>query len=223
MTKRRTLKEQAIVANPQVDLDGPTPETSQDFAPVETKNISLDQLVDKYLVRYERESIPENKDEEPFFENLSHLLENILKEQEEDEDLADDEPADEGDDGGLDLGGGDEDAGGGLDLGGDDGGDAGGEDAEADPIMNTPQINLNDFARSIARLISNYDALLDFKSVILNRTKEYIKNNYDSKTATELMAVLADNYNLKPVETHNTATPPVSPEFYAAGAMETGG
>ena len=59
--------------------------------------------------------------------------------------------------------------------------------------------------------------------MILNRAEAYIKNNYDAKTAAQLMTTLADNYSLKPVETHNTATPESSPEFYTAGAMETGG
>lgn len=201
------LKEDVPVAPPQ---------SSQEFAPVQTpKNISLDQTVDRYFVRYEKESIPTNDVYETRIHKKSFIKEQL------DDDLGDlggdDEEPEEGlDDLSGDLGG--------DDLGGEDGGDLGG-DAEADagesePVVATPKINLNDFARSVARLVNNFQSLLDPKTVILNRAESYITNNYDQRTAQELMQVLEQNYGLKPVEVENTATQSESefPQPYTAGA-----
>lgn len=193
------------------------PESTQDFQPVEQqKDISLDQMLDRYFVRYERESIPTNDVYESTFRNKS-----FIKEQLEEEEPAEEEPAD-------DLGG-EDDGGLGGDLGGDLGDDLGGDEAapaesgnEA-PVLTTPQINLNDFARSVARLANNFQALMDPKSTILNRAEQYITNNYDQRTGQELMQILSTNYGLTPVDQTNSATStPEFPQPYTAGAWGGG-
>lgn len=174
------------------------PESMADFAPTEQKPVSLDQAVDKYLIQYERESIPTSEVYES--SNLNNLM-GFLLEQEE-------EPVEEGEDeeeGELELPGGDEDLG--LDLGGDE---AGGDvdtpadgDEETDspqPVIATPKINLQDFTRNLARLVNNSQALIDFQTLILNRAESYIKNNYDERTAKEMMGILENQWDLKPVE-----------------------
>jgi hypothetical protein len=196
--------------------DVPPPESSQDFdTPQPEKNISLDQTVDRYLIRYEQESIPINDMYESLFRKKSFMLEQL------EDDLGDEEEVVDDDDAG-DLGG---DLG---DLGGVDdglGGDAGGEDEAAKPVLSTPKINLNDFARSVARLVNNFQALLDPKSTILNRVEAYITNNYDAKTANELMQTLETNYSLKPTDVDNTTHQGDSqfPQPYAVGATSSGG
>jgi hypothetical protein len=52
--KRRSLKE-AMLAE---QVTEPIPQSSADFTPPNSKPVSLDQIVDRYIVRYERESIP---------------------------------------------------------------------------------------------------------------------------------------------------------------------
>jgi len=201
------------------------PTSSQDFAPVEApqKNISLDQSVDRYFIRYEKESIPTNevyesiskfKSRSFLFEQLDGLDEEPPADDEEEVPAPDDAPADDA--GGGDLG----------DLGGDLGGDAptdgGAAPAAGQPVVATPKININDFARSVARLANNFQALIDPKSTILNRAEAYITNNYDQRTAQELMQILEVNYGLAPVSVENTATPGTEfPDSYTAGA--TGG
>ena len=205
------------------DVPPPQPTSTQDFAPVESqavKNTSLDQTVDRYLVRYEREAVPMSN----VYESVEGLTSFLLKEQ-EDEDLdlgGEEEEAPADDAGGDELGG---------DLGGDDplgdlGGGAedpaapgGGEAAPAPAASATPRLNVNDFARAVARLVNNFEALLDPKSTILNRAEAYIASNYDQRTAEELMQILEVNYSLTPVETANTATPEEEfPTPYTAGA-----
>ena len=144
----------------------------------------------------------------------------LIPDEEEEPAPEEDAPAD---DAGGDLGGGDL-----GDLGGDLGGDAPADGAApaagGQPVVATPKINLNDFARSVARLANNFQALLDPRSTIINRAEAYITNNYDQRTAQELMQILEVNYSLTPTDVENTATPGESefPQPYAAGAFGGG-
>ena len=187
--KDLVLKEQM----PQAEY----PQQMADFAPIPQKNVSLDQVVDKYIVRYERESIPQTgapgpgptdasaPSPETLEERQLRGLMNILFEQ-------DAPPPDDG--------------GGGGGLGGGDEGGGSGKAPEGPPVINTPKINLNDFTRSLARLINNYDALLNPKSIILNRAEAYIKSNYDERTAKMFMQIMERNYGLHATNTEYTST-----------------
>lgn len=198
------LKEQVVQAE--------YPQQMADFAPIPQKNVSLDQVIDRYIVRYEKESMPQSQSPGPGPSNANaaspetleerqlRFLNNLLFEQ----DLpplppigGDDGGAAGGDDGGGDFGGG------GDDGGGDGGGD--GKAPEGPPVINTPKINLNDFSRSMARLVNNYDALLNPKSIILNRAEAYIKNNYDERTAKMFMQIMERNYGLHTTNTEYSA------------------
>ena len=198
------------------------PQSSQEFAPVESevlKNTSLDQTVDRYLVRYEREAVPMSN----VYETVSPLSTFLLTEQEEDDldlDLGgDEEEAPAGDDMDMDLGGGDDP------MAAPEGGGeapAGGEVA-APATMATPKMNVNDFARAVARLIGNFEALLDPKSTIINRAEAYVASNYDKRTAEELVQILEVNYSLTPTDNSNTATPDNEfPDTYMPGASGGG-
>ena len=81
------------------------------------------------------------------------------------------------------------------------GGGGGGGPAEENPIFKTPIINLNDFARSVARLINNFEALSDPKTIILNRAEAYIASNYDSQTAKQFTEMMEQNYGIHPTST----------------------
>lgn len=200
--KDLVLKEQVVQAE--------YPQQMADFAPVPQKNVSLDQVVDKYIVRYERESIPqtsmpgpgptpaaspppETLAQQPSPSTLEERQLRSLKALLFEQDAPTDEPP--GDEPPPD------DAG-----GGDEGGGGGGAAPEGPPVVNTPKINLNDFTRSMARLINNYDALLNPRSLILNRAEAYIKSNYDERTAKMFMQTMERNYGLHPTNTEYTST-----------------
>lgn len=212
------------------DNPAPPPENTQEVAPVEPpKDVSLDQVVDRYLIRYEKESIPtvDDYEEELYGESSSELdtsivLKDALNEAEEDElDLGggeeEAEPAPE-----EDLGGGDD---AGLDLGGEEPAPEGGDEAggaEAEPTVTaTPQINLQDFARSVARLVNNYEELLNPRDTILNRVEAYIQSNYDDRTAEELMELLDTNYSLRNQD-EEEENQEEYPTPYSVGALSSG-
>lgn len=226
------------------------PQQMSDFQAPPQKPVSLDQVVDRYIVRYERESIPlegqpgpgpapgsqpaggaPNTLEEDV--ELSALLSFLLLEQappappEEEEPPADpagDPSAPGGADdlggGGLELGGG----GGDLGAGDDPGADAGGAPPpNAPPVVNTPKINLNDFSRSVARMVNNFDALLNPKTIILNRVEAYLKSNYDERTAKHFMQIMERNYGLNVTSVEYPEDNNEFPTPYAGSAVMSAG
>lgn len=203
----------------------PEPQTADDVAPTEPIEASLDQVVDRYLIRYEQESIPTAETyehdligAEEEYAKIGELGEAAIylleQEPEEEEEPAEEEeaPAEEPAAGEEDMG---------LDLG-EPGEEPAEPAAEGEPVAATPQINLNDFARSVARLVNNFEVLLNPQNVILNRVEAYITSNYDERTARELMDILDQNYSLRPVEEKpGDREEPVYPEPFTAGALSS--
>jgi hypothetical protein len=154
---------------------------------IQPQDISLDQKVDRYLIQYEREAIKKSE----MFNGLGQTprtsaplaiaqlqekasLFNLLFEQDE-----------EGIDAGMDT------------SGEDTGGDAGGEAGE-EPEIAEPQLNIQRFASNLARLVNNYEVMLDPKTVILNRAYAYLLKNYNEQTAIEFMVNMKKYYQLTP-------------------------
>lgn len=192
------------------------------------QDMSLDQKVDRYLIQYERESIPQSQ----MFAGLDNtprpsipnaiaqlkeykLIRAIFEAEEKDPD--------------LDLGGetgGPDDSAGGLDLGGDSspsGGDSGENPALAQPEIPETMLNIQKFAANIARLVGNYDVMLDPKTVILNRVYVYLLKNYNEQTAKECMIVLNKYYQLTPNSKTMRSTQVGSSYFSAVGNLADGG
>lgn len=225
---KRSLKEEILGEQAPVQY----PQQISDFAPVIVKPVSLDQIVDRYIVRYERESIPlegspgEGGVGSTMYEDagIKELVAFLLAEQapppppppaapEEEED--EEAPAPEEDPGDLGIPGGEEP----MDT----------SDAPPPPgeemtpaVMNTPKINMNNFTRSVARLINNFNALLNPKSIILNRVSAYVASNYDERTAKLFDQVMKQNYGIRGTETETDSREEFpSPGIGQAGA--TGG
>lgn len=57
-------------------------------------------------------------------------------------------------------------------------------------------IDLKSFAADVARLVKNYDTLLDMKSIILNRAFSYILSKYGKETEKALKDVLEQDHRL---------------------------
>ncbi|HNC56999.1 MAG TPA: hypothetical protein PLP33_16275 [Leptospiraceae bacterium] len=192
------------------------------------QDMSLDQKVDRYLIQYERESIPQSQ----MFAGLDNTprpsIPNAIAQLKEYKLIRAIFEADEKDPD-LDLGGeagGPDDSAGGLDLGGDSspsGGDAGENPAPAQPEVPEAMLNIQKFAANIARLVGNYDVMLDPKTVILNRVYVYLLKNYNEQTAKECMIVLNKYYQLTPNSKTMRSTQVGSSYFSAVGNLADGG
>lgn len=230
MNKKNNIKNKAGILRKYLFEQENVIAPSQTDPVVPQKKISLDQIVDKYLISYEKESIPTSNDYDipgtpPVTAQEAGEVNNMVNPPpktnvtgesrkklgvlaslfEADEDPGTAAPADEAP---VDAAGGD--------LGADPGaggGDLGG--APPTPVIATPKINLNNYAMGIARLIGNYEALLNPKSTILNRAVEYIRVNYDEPTAKQFEEMLASNYDLRSEEEERDQ----SQAPFAAGAL----
>lgn len=242
MAEGKNMKDKGILESLFAEAESAIAPSETD--PVVVPDVSLDQKVDKYLVRYEREAIPSSAIYDtdmaqqadvnaanssmggtgtggaarplPPYESRSvkgGLLESLLFEADDD--------ATAGDAGGGGFGGGGGAPGGGDDLGGgldDTGGDQPAA-PKTPPVVDTPKMNMNNYCRAVARLVDNYEALLDPKTTIFNRAKEYVRVNYDEATAKMFEEVMTEQFgvNPKPAERDQRMAPPASNAIYAGG------
>lgn len=132
--------------------------------------ISLDDQIDSILTKFENESIIED---EEAFESKRYSLKKIIFEAPEDEEENDENDEEEVED---------------IELGGE-------EEEGADPL--SPEIDLQKFTNKVARLIKNSASLLDIESVIANRAKEFLLQNYGKKVAREFEETMESQRNIK--------------------------
>jgi len=59
------------------------------------------------------------------------------------------------------------------------------------------EIDLERFTSEVARLIKNYDTLLDMEDMILSKAKSFIIARYGEEAATEMENSLADNHGIE--------------------------
>lgn len=193
-----------------------TPAASDSLA---EREASVDEKIDKYLLQYEKESVPLNNKEAPERNSLAEKRErrkskdlySFLFEQE----AAAADPAaapDAGADPAADAGG--DDAGGGDDV-------KPGAEAEVAPV---PKINVRKFAEGVARLANNYETLIDPKTIIINRAMYYISKNYSPRLAKEFMSILQRDFDLTPKSISQRETEyPTAPRQGGSGPDDGGG
>lgn len=197
---------QPYVSSPEQILQLPSV-----FDSMSETEASVDQKIDKYLMQFERESVPlempepdgalpvdpaqvkDNVQTPPLTERKKgkrlFSMRKFLFEQE----APPAPPAPPADDaGGMDdmgMGGGDDPFG---------GGDEGGVDTESNlpEVVPVPKINIRKFAEGVARLVNNYQTLIDPKSLILNRAMFYISKNYSPRLAKEMVNILERDFDL---------------------------
>lgn len=164
------------------------------------QNISVDQKIDHFLMQYEKESMPASTAEpiqqqdnmtQPPQQDGQNLSERKLFKFMFEADEPEEDPLNAG-------GGGDSpmpDFGGGDSGGGDEQKPEDAQTSSNNP-KNMPKINLTTFSGRLARLINNYETLLDPKTTLLNRAKVYISKNYNQKVAEELMTIMSTQFGI---------------------------
>jgi hypothetical protein len=159
--------------------------------PPEEGEDSLDAQVDRYLSQYEGEA--KSVKTEGF--DFRALTRRILSEAGEDED----------------EGGGDEEA---ADAGGDDVG------AEEPTKLTLEDIDMDSFANSVVRLIENYDNLLEVRSTLARRAKNFLAKSYDESVVVEYERTLREDHGIVAGETKMDVD---AEQFPAPAADRAGG
>lgn len=184
----RLLFEEDESASQNVEpVNGESPRLSKD---------SADDQIDSYLLFYEKRAI---KSAESLEESLSKRSLRFLFEQ--DEELPEEEPPAEEETG--DDTGGDEETGGeaaepDVEFVSDESDPTGSEeindDIEPAPIK-SPPIDIDKFTKSVARLALNPEDLLDIKTVIINRGRNYLLENHGEKHVEKYLEILETQFN----------------------------
>jgi hypothetical protein len=60
-----------------------------------------------------------------------------------------------------------------------------------------PNMDIDQFASKVARLVMNYQQLLKVETAIVNRSVEFIGKNYDSEHVERLFAILEEQYDIE--------------------------
>ena len=62
--------------------------------------------------------------------------------------------------------------------------------------LGSSEIDLQNFASNVARLIMNYDSLLDMEALIINKAKTFLEDKYDETTAIQFEDILDDQFQI---------------------------
>jgi len=140
---------------------------------------SVDYQIDQFLIGYERDAIAA-ADEGDMFESLETSSLEYLFEQDEDPFAEDDEDPFADDTGGDEAEGEEgEEAGESEEVPDEEvPDDAANIKANEPAALPTPKMNMSVFVSNVNRLLANYDSLLDTRTVVVNRAKNYLEQNY---------------------------------------------
>ena len=93
--------------------------------------------------------------------------------------------------------------------------------------VGSPDIDIATFASDVARLVMNYDSLIDMEALIINKSKNYLLDQYDNETADyfeELMDVEHDMRTQGTPELDSQNEVPEAPPAVGSGfATQAGG
>lgn len=80
------------------------------------------------------------------------------------------------------------------------------------------EFDVNQFAADTARLIKNYQNLLDMEAIIFNRAKQYILDKYGDTMLDQFRDILIQRHGVDFIKDESTLEAPV-----AVGAVDSGG
>ena len=69
----------------------------------------------------------------------------------------------------------------------------------------SPELDIEVFSAEVARLIQNYDSLLDMEALIVNKAKSFLRDKYDEPTADHFEELLDIRFGITtahPAEQH---------------------
>lgn len=165
---------------------------------------SVDDQIDALILRYEASSI---REEDVLMESLFQSSLKFLFEQEEEAEAGAEEGGEEG-----------------AEETGDTGAPTGSEEMKASKPGNQeiPDLNIDAFANRTVRLINNPMNLLDIKTAILNRIKNFLDENYGDQFVTRYIDILENEFGIETTEFDTQDMEQTSDDIFAVGANPAG-
>jgi len=110
------------------------------------------------------------------------------------------------------------------------------EEARKSSVVNSPvtesrmlyegegsDIDLQSFAANVARFVKNYQNLIDWESVILNKARSFVNNHYGEETSKALFDILEQEYDIETSTIGGTEKEEVPEAPIAVGGSAAGG
>ncbi len=204
---KRFLLEQDAKPRGAIESDVTVKQDTEDSKSRKSKH-SIDEQIDSLILRYEAKSI--RVEEDSLMESLSMLsLGFLLREQEEvpaEDPAAAAAPADTAPD--LTA----------TDTASPTGSEAPAADKPGD--QEVPDINIDAFTNRMVRLLNNAERLLDFKTVIVNRAKNFLDENYGDEHVSRFISILDEEFGIEAEEFEEDTK---HDDKFAVGAKTGGG
>lgn len=170
---------------------------------------SVDNQIDSYLSQYEKtakDALKENKD---WRSTIKRLLTEADDEETEEEPAEDEEGVSEDEESG------DED-------------DSDSEEDSKPKKLTFEDIDLSQFSNDVARLIENYDSLLEIRNTILRRALKYLNGSYNKSATDRFKDIMLNDYSLdigatKKDNEERFNAPPAERAFGSGGGGGGGG
>jgi hypothetical protein len=77
------------------------------------------------------------------------------------------------------------------------------EEPEEPEKLTLEDIDINAFASSVARLVDNYDSLLELRDTITRRAMNFLGKNYDFEVSQKFKQIMSDQFDLGADQTPN--------------------
>jgi hypothetical protein len=84
-------------------------------------------------------------------------------------------------------------------------------------------INVDEFAKRVARLAMNSEILLDVQTVVINRALRYLAKEYDEEHARKMLSVLEDEFDFDLEDDKDSKEAPYAVGAWAGGTGGGGG
>ena len=199
MYKKRYLfeQEEAPKGAPEKDVH-----VKDDTFKARKSKHSVDDQIDALILRYESSSLQSKEESSSLLESLTNKSLRFLFEQEEVEE-AEEEPEE----------------------------DSPPEAPTGSEVVNSktkaskqiiPNLNIDQFANRTVRLINNPDSLLDIKTAIINRVKNFLDENYGDQFVTKYLDILEEEYGIETEEFNSANMEQTSDDTFAVGANASG-
>ena len=85
-----------------------------------------------------------------------------------------------------------------------------------------PDLDIDAFASRTVRLINNPEALLDIKTAIVNRIKNFLDENYGDQFVTRYLSILEEEFGIETTEFDDQEMEQTSDDTFAVGANPAG-
>ena len=216
--KKETIRKLIYQVLTEAEDDFKTISADRMTSATRLSKVSLDSQIDSYILGFEKESVM--SEDSALYESLSTGSLQALLQEADPLDLGDEDDEEEADAPEDDAADSPEDE---EEEDTETPGDESESKSVAPSSMPKPRINVETFTDKVMRLSFNAEQMLDPATVVINRAKKFLTDNYDAAHVDAFEQFLETNYDLNDMIGQETPTAPFAVGANPAGAGNMGG